>query len=167
MKSYVVLMLIIITLPIFIFGMSYLLNKRKTMNFIMTQIPNWSKRYVVVHMMYAQTKQSEVYYVIPKSAALTPVKDRLYDLHEKFALYIEKGRKHYVIEYEDTIPKTFEKNDLIFQASEIKSAFQNTVVEKVFSSRKDNLVLLIIIAVAVNIIISLYMIYTYKNQVTP
>ena len=150
---------LIIGLPIFLFGVMYLMSPRKTKNFLMDVLPGWKKKYVVVHLRYPQTNISERHHVIPSEDTLTPLKGLLYDLNPAYAIFVEGNRRHFLVDYNNSIPQRLEQKDLIFQATTIKKAFTNSVLEFFFSKSQDLKVILMIIAIAIAILLAAYNMY--------
>ena len=135
--------LLFIGLPIILFAFAYIVFTRKTKNFFMKIIPAWRKRYVICHLTY-QAGLVDVFYVIPNKLGLTTVGKFDYLLNEKYIALTFKKRHHYVLDENDSIPKTYiahTKEEVIFQTSEIKNALENNVMEYLFSKKKELLII--------------------------
>ena len=151
-------------------SLSYILFTRQMTNLAMRVLPKLKKRYVVCHLRY-QAGLEDIYNVIPNPQGLTKVGSYSYELGDKYVALSFNKRKHYVLQENDTIPKTFEgqtDESIIFQAAEIQTALNNTVMEYLFSKKKDILILgLFIIAVAaiLCIIYNIYEIAKLKEMI--
>ena len=142
--------LLVLGLPIALLAFAYVVFPRKTKNFFMDVLPAWKKRYVICHLTY-QAGLVDVFYVIPNKLGLTTVGKMEYMLNEKYSALVFNKRVHYVLNETDAIPKTFiehTKEEVIFQAAEIKTALENNVMEYLFSKKKELLIIgLFIIAI--------------------
>lgn len=142
--------LLFLGLPVGLLAFAYIVFPRKTKNFFMNLLPAWKKRYVVCHLTY-QAGLKDVFLVIPNPTGLTAIGKYEYLLNEKYAALTYNKRIHYVLNETDSIPKTFvehTKEEVIFQAGEIKNALENNVMAYLFSKKKELLIMgLFIIAI--------------------
>ena len=147
--------------------LSYIFFTRQTTNFFMKILGKYRKRYVVCHMRYDSGKQED-FLVIPNLQGLTKVGEYLYDLSDKYILLKIKNRKHFLLDENNVIPRYFDeiesKETILFQASEIKTAFVNTVMEYLFSKKKEILIYGLFIVAIAAILTSVYVIYELSNQ---
>lgn len=164
---------ITILILLFIAGsitLSYIFFTRQTTNFFMKILPKLKKRYVVCHLRY-QAGLEDVYNVVPNPQGLTRVGTYSYDLADKYIALFYKKRAHFILQECDAIPKNFEQitnNSIIFQAAEIQTALNNTVMEYLFSKKKELLILgLFIVAIAaiLCIIYNIYQISQIKEMI--
>ena len=149
--------LLFLGLPIGLLAFAYIVFPRKTKNFFMNLLPAWKKRYVICHLTY-QAGLVDVFFVIPNKLGLTNVGKFDYLLNEKYAALVFNKRVHYVLNENDSIPKTFiehTKEEVIFQTAEIKNALENNVMEYLFSKKKELLIIgLFIIAIIATLAIA-------------
>ena len=148
------IMLMFMLFPLAGIVISFVLFKRKTMNFLRMIIPKWNKRYVICHLRF-QAGLEEIHNVIPNQQGLTKVGEYAYLLSEKYIILTHNKRVHYILNEADAIPAicaATKKEDIIFQAAEIQTALDNNVMEYLFSQKKDLLIwglfILIFIAIA-------------------
>lgn len=137
----------------------YVLFPRQTKNTITKIIPSKNRRYVVCHMRY-ESGMEAVFHVIPNPEGLTKVENYSYNLKDTYIALRVNRRAHYVLDENNAVPRTFEKQTnetLIYQAAEIQTALDNSVMDYLFSKKKDILLMgLFILA----IICSLFIAYT-------
>ena len=122
---------------------AYAMFPRKTKNFLAEQIPALRKRYVICHVRY-QTGQSDIWKVVPNPQGLTQVGKYSYNLSDIYAIMRFENRLHFFIDEADTIPRTMKERtteDIIFQSSEIQTALNNTVMDYLFSRKKELLIM--------------------------
>ena len=135
----VLILLVIFSIGIF----AYAMFPRKTKNFLAEWIPAWKKRYVVCHVRYP-TGQSDAWKVVPNQQGLTQVGKYSYNLSDTYAIMRYNNRLHFLLDESDTIPRTMKertKEDIIFQAAEIQTALNNTVMDYLFSRKKELLIM--------------------------
>ncbi len=137
----------------FIVMLSYTFFPRQTKNFYVRITK--SKRFVVCHMKYANTKYEDEFAVVPESDFLTKVKSFSYDLNPKYAIGYWKKRLHFVLDENNSIPLHFEKDnkeEIMFQAMEIQNSLNNNVTEYLFTKKRDILIMgLFIVAIVATI----------------
>lgn len=175
------IMLYVLAIPFILFGIGYGLFPKQTKNLLMKLIPAWKKRYVICHMRY-QGGLSEVFYVIPNLQGLTQVGKYSYQLIDKYSCFTWNNRLHFVLDENDAIPRNFEiqtKESVIFQSAEIQTALNNSVMDYLFSRKKEMLIIglfivaiIAILAIVYNIIQTnelkeLIKISVTQNQIVP
>ena len=131
---------------------------RQTMNAFMKIIPAWRKRYVVCHVRYSGGL-SEVFKVVPNLTGLTKVGKYSYQLEEKYAIMKFNNRIHYILDEVNAIPRTLtdiSKDDVIFQAAEIQTALNNSVMDYLFSRKKEILIIGLFIVAIISIFAIVY-----------
>ena len=125
-------------------------------------IPGWKKRYVICHMRL-EGGLEELYKVVPNPQGLTNVNRYSYNLEDSKKVFTYQGRKHFVLDELDALPKTFKettKEEIIFNAAEIQTALNNAVMDYLFTKKKE----LILIGLAVLAIIAVVFIaLTYSK----
>lgn len=154
----ITIMLLFMFLPIVLLVIAFVLFKRKTMNILMTLIPAWNKRYVICHVTF-QAGLKEVHKVIPNQAGLTRVGKFSYLLTPEYIALTFNKRHHYVLDEANSIPKSFEafdKEAIIFQASEIQTALDNNVMEYLFSKKKELLIIGLFVIATISMLALIY-----------
>ena len=134
---------------------------RRTNNVLVKFIPAWNKRYVVVHIRYPSGKL-EPWLIIPNLQGLTTVSKYAYNLDEKYAVLRYEGRLHFIVDEINAIPAQFEpvtKEQVIYNAAEIKTALNNTVMEYLFSRKKELLIMGLFGLAILSILFMVYLSY--------
>jgi hypothetical protein len=137
------IMIIVMLLPFIIGGIAYGIWPRKTKNLLMDLVPAWKKRYVICHLNY-KAGMNDIFKVIPNQEGLTQVGNFSYMLTDKYIALTFDKRLHYVLQEEDVFPKTFGElttADIIYRAAEIQTALDNTVMDYLFSKKKELLIM--------------------------
>lgn len=152
--------IIILVLLFFVavLGIAFLFFTRQTKNFFITILGKYRKRYVICHMRY-QGGLEDVFKVVPNPKSLTQVGKYSYDLSDKYIALMHNKRKHFILQENNAIPLNFHMLDnefIIFQAAEIQTALDNTVMEYLFSKKKE---LMMLIALIIAVIATLAIIY--------
>jgi len=148
----------------------YALFPRKTNNILMKYIPAWQKRYVVCHVKYV-SGITEAWKVVPSKDGLTKVGKYSFDLAERYMMMRYEGRPHYILDERDSIPLTLKdrtNEDIIFQSAEIQTALTNTVMDYLFSGKKDILIyglFIVAILAILGIMYAAYEISTMKEVI--
>jgi len=144
----------------------YALFPRKTNNLLMKLIPAWEKRYVVCHIRYVSGK-TEPWKVIPSKDGLTLVGKYHFDLAERYILMKYEGRPHYILDERDSIPISLierTKEEIIFQSAEIQTALTNTVMEYLFSRKKDILIIGLFVVAILSVLGIMYAAYEISSM---
>lgn len=159
------ILLVFLLTPITILAVLYSIFPRQYSNLMNRLILSRRKRYVICHVRYASGLQ-DVYHIVPNPQGLTKVGEYSYDLNEKYSVFSHNKRQHYVVDENDTIPRNFEiqtKERIIFQASEIQTALNNTVMDYLFSRKKELLIIGLFILSIVSMLAILYNIYELRT----
>ena len=152
------IMLYVLALPFVLGGIAFGLFPRKTKNILMRLIPAWNKRYVICHVKFTGG-MSEDYLVVPNLQGLTAVGKYMYQLTDKYICLTWKKRNHFILDEADSIPRNFEiqtKDSIIFQAAEIQTALNNSVMEYLFSRKKEIIIICLFILVIIAIFAIVY-----------
>jgi len=153
--------IIFIVLPIAILAVGYAMFPRKTKNFLTEYIPAWKKRYVFVHVRY-QSGQQDSHKVVPNATGLTQVGKYSYNLSNQYSLMKSENRYHFYVDELDSIPRTFndrKPEDIVFQAAEIQTALNNSVMTYLFSRKKDLLVVGLFVLGGLTLLAIIYNVY--------
>jgi hypothetical protein len=152
-------------LPLIMGVIAYGLFPRKTKNLLMKLVPAWNKRYVICHLNY-RAGLKDIFNVIPNMEGLTKVGKFSYNLSDKYAALTFNKRLHFVLQEEDVFPKTYtEITDelLIYRAAEIQTALDNTVMDYLFSKKKELLIIGLFVLATVSLLAIIYNIYELNN----
>jgi hypothetical protein len=143
----------------------YLIFPRQTKNVLMRIIPSKKKRYVVCYVRYTSGMQDR-FNVVPNLDGLTKVGEYSYQLSDNYVLFSEANRKHFLLFENDVIPKNFlpqTEASILFQAAEIQTALNNTVMEYLFSKKKELLILGLFALAAISLLAIIYNIYELRQ----
>ena len=153
--------MIVLFIPIMIGIIAYIFVPRQTKNLAMKYVGAWKKRYVICHLYY-QGGLVDQYLVVPNPQGLTQVGKYSYDLQAKYAILTWKNRLHFRLAENNVIPESTVKytdEDIVFQAAEIQTALNNTVMEYLFSKKKDILIIGLFLIAIISIIAIIYNVY--------
>jgi hypothetical protein len=156
----------VLGLPLILGVIAYGLFPRKTKNILMKLVPAWKKRYVICHLNY-RAGLKDVFYVIPNMEGLTKVGKFSYNLADKYATLTFNQRLHFVLQEKDVFPKTYtEITDelLIYRAAEIQTALDNTVMDYLFSKKKEILLIGLFVLATISLLAIVYNIYELNNM---
>ena len=143
-----------IIFTLFITALIYILFPRQTRNFIVAIRKR--KKYVVCHLKRCNTDFIDIYNVVPESDKLTHIDNFDYNLHPKYSVLKYKGRLHFLLNEENSIPATTIQPDLVFASHEIRDGLNNKVVSELFTRKKDIMLLIMMGLSGVMIIVMLY-----------
>lgn len=146
-------------------GLSYLFFTRQTKNFFISIISKYRKRYVICHVRYENNRE-DVYKIVPNPSGLTQVGNYHYELLGKYVAMYWNNRAHYILDEKDSIPRNFDKQtkeNIIFQSAEIQASFDNSVMEYLFSKKKELLIQGLFILGIISTIAIIYNIYELQN----
>jgi hypothetical protein len=155
------IMIIVMLLPFIIGGIAYGIWPRKTKNLLMGLVPAWKKRYVICHLNY-KAGLKDVFKVIPNQEGLTQVGKFSYNLSDKYAALEFNKRLHFNLDEDNAFPRTYIKQtdeDLVYRAAEIQTALNNTVMDYLFSKKKELLIMGLFIVAIIAIGAIIYNVY--------
>jgi len=155
------IIILVLLFFIAILGIAFLFFTRQTKNFFITTLGKYRKRYVICHMRY-QGGLEDLFKVVPNPKSLTKVGNYSYDLSDKYSALVHNKRKHFILQENNIIPLNFTviaDKDLIFQAAEIQTALDNTVMEYLFSKRKELMMMIALIIAVIAVLAIIYNIY--------
>lgn len=124
------------------------------------------KKFVVVHVRNPATKFMDTYNVVPNFEGLTSVGEFQYTLRPDNAIMEWKGRLHYLVDKDDTIPKSISERtskDVLVSVYQVRSALRSKAYDILYGEQKNIALLVCFIALMITIVIAIYALYTINN----
>lgn len=112
----------------------------------------------------------DIYKVVPEKDFLTHVANGQYNLNPAYAMMIWKGRLHFLLFENDSIPKyvnrTGSNEEIMFQTKEITTALENRAYDFLYQKNKNIALILAGVGLFISIMVAIYAAYEI-SQVAP
>jgi len=112
--------------------------------------------------MVYQAGLSDIYFVVRNDDGLTKVGRYSYELSDKYITLIFNKRAHFILDENNAIPRHFKPDineEIIFQAAEIQTALNNSVMDYLFSKKKDILIIGLFCLCIISLLAIVYVTY--------